>query len=99
MASTRESGPDTVLLLLHGLGATGAVWHAAAREFEKRADLMILTPDHSGHGEGAPDAPYTVEKLASAALGHVPPHRRLFVVGHSMGGYVALALAGGGFGV
>jgi pimeloyl-ACP methyl ester carboxylesterase len=99
MASNRELASETVLLLLHGLGATGAVWHGVAREFEKRADLTILAPDHLGHGAGAPAAPYTVEKLATAAFRHIPGHRRLFVVGHSMGGYVALALAGGGFGV
>ena len=70
------------MLLLHGLGATGGVWRG----------WDGLAPDLPGHG-GAPwDPPYTFARHAEAVLpllGDEP----VTVVGHSMGGVVALALA------
>lgn len=68
-------------LLLHGLGAVGRVWRGAA-----------VAPDLPGHGRAAWDAPYTFEKHARAALEVMPPGE-VDVVGHSMGGVVALVLA------
>lgn len=69
-------------LLLHGLGATGAVW----RGFDG------LAPDLPGHGSGAWDPPYTFERLAAAVLPMLPDEP-VAVIGHSMGGVVGLVLA------
>lgn len=73
------------MLLLHGLGATGGVWHG----------WTGVAPDLPGHGSAAWDAPYSFTRLAESVL----PLLDAFdapvpVVGHSMGGVVALALAG-----
>ena len=70
------------MLLLHGLGATADVW----RGFEGTA------PDLPGHGSAAWAAPYTFEAHARA-VADLLPSEPVTVIGHSMGGVVALALA------
>lgn len=71
----------TSTLLLHGLGAVREVWRGAA-----------AAPDLPGHGGAAWDPPYTYERYARAVLEQLP-QGEVDVVGHSMGGVVALALA------
>lgn len=68
-------------LLLHGLGAVGEVWRGAG-----------LAPDLPGHGTAGWDPPYTYERHARAVLAALPEDP-VDVVGHSMGGVVALVLA------
>lgn len=74
-----------MMLLLHGLGATSGVW----RGYDG------LAPDLPGHGTAAWEPSYSFERHAVAVLplldglGDEP----MTVVGHSMGGVVALALA------
>jgi pimeloyl-ACP methyl ester carboxylesterase len=70
------------MLLLHGLGATNAVWRA----------WEGVAPDLPGHGTAAWEPAYSFTRHAEAVLpllGDEP----VTVVGHSMGGVVALALA------
>lgn len=86
------------MLLLHGLGTTGAVWSEVGRRLATH-DRTILAPDLPGHGTGPTAPSYTLDTLARGAVREVPQHRRLVVVGHSLGGYVALALASGTYGV
>jgi len=78
------------MLLLHGLGATGGVWHGLAGACPGPA----LAPDLPGHGTARWTATYSFAGHAEAVLplldrfdGPVP------VLGHSMGGVVALELA------
>lgn len=93
----RPLGGAPTLLLLHGLTDSGAAWADAVRHWQGR--FAILAVDHRGHG----DSPrFTSEQLAGHpgdvmvedAL-HVleqlpePP----VVLGHSLGGAVALAAA------
>lgn len=82
-------------LLLHGLGATGAVWD----DLVARLDHRVYAPDLPGHG-GAPRLPrYTFGGLAAAVADGLPTRGPVVVVGHSLGGVVALTLATGWFGV
>lgn len=92
-ASTR-----TVVVLLHGLGTTGAVWRGVGHALERAGSFEILAPDLPGHGAAGAGAPYSVGRLAAAVAASIPAQRRLLVAGHSLGGYVALALASGWFG-
>ncbi|MEU7867736.1 alpha/beta fold hydrolase [Dactylosporangium sp. NPDC049140] len=79
------------LLLLHGLGATGAVWSGWAPLLARHWPGRWLAPDLPGHG-GAADLPeYTFDALA-AAVGPLVDGRTV-VLGHSLGGAVGLALA------
>ncbi len=58
-----------------------------------------VTPDLPGHGRSSRLPRYTVGDLAAAVAASVPPASRVVVLGHSLGGVVALALASGAFGV
>jgi pimeloyl-ACP methyl ester carboxylesterase len=78
------------MLLLHGLGATGGVWRGLARAYGG----PVLAPDLPGHGTAAWTATYSFAGHAEAVLAlldrfDVP----VPVLGHSMGGVVALELA------
>jgi pimeloyl-ACP methyl ester carboxylesterase len=85
-------------LLLHGLGATGAVWGPVAALLAARGAGRSIAPDLRGHG-AAPWAPsYSVGAAAADLAPQVALEPELYVVGHSFGGYVALALASGWFG-
>jgi len=86
------------VVLIHGAGATGAVWQGAAAELGGTPGLDVRAPDLAGHGEAPPDPPYSVGRLAAAVAASLPPGQPVFVAGHSLGGYVALALASGWFG-
>jgi len=84
-------------LLLHGLGATGAVWEPVAALLAARGDRSIA-PDLRGHGAAPWAASYSVGAAAADLAPAVAGETALYVVGHSFGGYVALALASGWFG-
>jgi pimeloyl-ACP methyl ester carboxylesterase len=86
---------DPLLVLLHGLGATGEVWDTWRPLLARRWPGRWLAPDLPGHGGSPPLAGYTFEAFADAVAGIVPPSSRVVVLGHSLGGVVGLALASG----
>ena len=88
-----------LLVLLHGLGATGDVWEGWRPLLADRWPGRWLAPDLPGHGGSPLLAAYTFDGFAAAVAGVIPPRTRTVVLGHSLGGVVALALASGGFGV
>jgi pimeloyl-ACP methyl ester carboxylesterase len=92
------TGPRTVLLL-HGLGATAAVWNGVRREIEQRSLGRWLAPDLGGHGGSPWRSHYTIGDHAIEAAELVRGTQQLFVIGHSLGAYIALALASRWFGV
>jgi pimeloyl-ACP methyl ester carboxylesterase len=96
-----ESGGSgsRVFLLLHGLGATAAVWSGVRRVIEQRALGRWVAPDLSGHGGSARQHHYTVGGHAAEVVESVGNAQDLFVVGHSLGAYIGLALASRWFGV
>ena len=91
-------GPGAYLLL-HGLGATGAVWRGVCREIDVRGDGEWLVVDLPGHGGSAAPPQYSVGAMAWAVAQVLTPDRSWRIVGHSLGVYVGLALASGWFGV
>jgi pimeloyl-ACP methyl ester carboxylesterase len=88
---------EPLLVLLHGLGATGDVWRGWWPFLAQRWPGRWIAPDLPGHGGSPPMAAYTFDDLAAAVAGIVQPSARIVVLGHSLGGVVGLALAGGGF--
>jgi pimeloyl-ACP methyl ester carboxylesterase len=84
-------GGGPVLLLLHGLGATGDVWTGWRPLLARRWPGRWLAPDLPGHGGSAPLDRYTFAGLADAVAHLLEPGS--VVVGHSLGGVVGLALA------
>jgi pimeloyl-ACP methyl ester carboxylesterase len=90
---------EPVLLLLHGLGATGDVWQGWRPLLARRWPGRWLAPDLPGHGGSPPLSSYTFESLAAAVADTVGTGARTVVLGHSLGGVVGLALASGAFSV
>src|SRR5437773_11455974 len=92
-----DGGP--VLLLLHGLGATGDVWRGLLDLLNDRWPGRWVAPDLPGHGGSEALASYSFGRLAAAVAPAVPPADRVVALGPSLGGVVALTLARGRFGV
>jgi pimeloyl-ACP methyl ester carboxylesterase len=88
---------EPLLVLLHGLGATGEVWAGWWPLLAQRWPGRWLAPDLPGHGGSPPLAAYTFHGFAAAVAGIVPPSAGTVVLGHSLGGVIGLALAGGRF--
>ncbi|VTU36932.1 acetoin dehydrogenase E2 subunit dihydrolipoyllysine-residue acetyltransferase [Variovorax sp. PBS-H4] len=95
-------GPD-LLLMLHGMGATGAVWSPMCAMAGARWAGRWVVMDLPGHGRSDRQDSYAIGQYAAsvarAVLPHVEPAGRLVVLGHSLGGVISLALATGWFGV
>jgi pimeloyl-ACP methyl ester carboxylesterase len=90
---------EPVLLLVHGLGATGDVWRGLHDLLRARWPGSWVAPDLPGHGGSDPLPGYSFGHLAAALASTLPPADHVVVLGHSLGGVVALALASGWFGV
>ncbi|SNS87817.1 Pimeloyl-ACP methyl ester carboxylesterase [Geodermatophilus pulveris] len=92
---------DHLLLLLHGLGATGAVWDRLLPLAEASWPGPWAVPDLRGHGRSPAEPPYgyAVHAADVAALVAASGAARVTVLGHSFGGVVGAVLAGGWYGV
>jgi pimeloyl-ACP methyl ester carboxylesterase len=88
-----------VLLLLHGLGATGDVWNGWPPLLSERWPGRWLAPDLPGHGGSDPLPRYSFENLAASLAGLVGATDHLTVLGHSLGGVLGLTMANGSFDV
>jgi len=86
---------EPILVLLHGLGATGDVWAEWAPLLARQWPGRWLAPDLPGHGGSPALAAYTFENLAAAVAGIIPASSCIFVLGHSLGGVVGLEMASG----
>jgi pimeloyl-ACP methyl ester carboxylesterase len=82
--------PGTVVLV-HGLGHSARYWRRLAEALAKRG-FEVVAPDLRGFGDAPlPLGPYAIEDLAADLDARV--EGRFHLVGHSMGGMVALAWA------
>jgi pimeloyl-ACP methyl ester carboxylesterase len=85
---------DTALIFLHGWGGDREYWKNQADVFA--TDYMVVTVDQAGHGASGKDRKtWTVDALASDVESVVKDLslKRVILVGHSMGGPVALLAA------
>jgi pimeloyl-ACP methyl ester carboxylesterase len=80
----RGGSGESVLLLLHGLGATGDVWHGWEPLLARRWSGRWVAPDLPGHGGSRSLSGYTFEALAAAVARIVEPDARVVVLGHSL---------------
>ena len=94
------SGPGPVrrvVLAAHGITASHRAWAPVAERLAAAPGVLVLAPDLRGRGRSADlPGPYGMaghaEDLA-AVLERLAPGRRAVLAGHSMGGFVAVALA------
>src|SRR3954454_10362205 len=87
----RMAGQGPALVLIHGIAGTNAVWEEVFPELA--TDHTVIAPDLPGHGDsGTPAGDYSLGAMAATvrdlliALGH----DRATIVGHSLGGGVAM---------
>jgi pimeloyl-ACP methyl ester carboxylesterase len=88
------AGAGPVLLLVHGMGGGYENWREVIEPLTRRH--TVVAPDLPGHGASAPgNGDYSIGALAASlrdlllALGH----ERATLVGHSLGGGIAMQLA------
>ncbi|RJQ75899.1 alpha/beta fold hydrolase [Amycolatopsis panacis] len=89
-----DEGTGPAVLLLHGWAGDGTDWSPLAADLI--ADHRVVVPDHRGHGRSSvPDGPYDAKTLAAdaATLLRACDVPSAVVIGHSLGGAVASALA------
>jgi pimeloyl-ACP methyl ester carboxylesterase len=92
--SYSDTGKGTAIVLLHGFLENQTMWQDLAPELSKK--YRVITLDLLGHGEsGCFGYVHSMEENAEvvrAVLSKLRIRKAIFV-GHSMGGYVALAFA------
>lgn len=89
-----DTGKGTALVLLHGFLENLSMWEAFIPEFSKKHRVIAI--DLLGHGETeCLGYIHTMEDQADMvhAVLHDLKIRKAIFIGHSMGGYVALAFA------
>lgn len=90
----KEKGQGQAVVLLHGFCGSSDYWNELLPLLP--GSHRFIAPDLRGHGDsGAPEGTYTMEAIADdiAQLIERLELGRAIVLGHSLGGYAALALA------
>lgn len=90
----RIAGDGPPLLLVHGIAGSGLTWEDVMPALAERN--TVIAPDMLGHGESAkPRGDYSLGAYASGLrdLLSVLGHDRATIVGHSLGGGVAMVFA------
>ena len=102
---SRHAGSDShtggkVVLLLHDVGSSSAVWHDVATELSETGAYFVFALDSRGHGRSTWSSRYEVELLARDVHGFIVQRnlysRPVCVIGLGMGGLVGIMLAGMG---
>lgn len=89
-----ESGKGNVVLLIHGFLEDASMWRDLTAYLDKR--YRVISVDLLGHGKSdCYGYVHTMEDQADMLFALISQLRlrKISVVGHSMGGYVALAFA------
>jgi pimeloyl-ACP methyl ester carboxylesterase len=92
--SYRTAGSGPVVLLIHGIAGTSEQWANVAPVLAE--SFTVVAPDLLGHGQSAkPQGDYSLGAYAVSLrdLLIVLGHRRASVVGHSLGGGIAMQFA------
>jgi len=89
----RKTGNGPAIMLLHGFPDSGAIWCDIADELA--ANYTVIDPDLPGAGHSSLLKETLLPEMADG-LKQILDHegmKKVLVVGHSMGGYTALAFA------
>jgi pimeloyl-ACP methyl ester carboxylesterase len=95
MLAIREEGAGDPLVLVHGAGTSAAIWHCVIPRLA--ADRRVVAPDLPGYGASPAAGPgFALEEVADglvAGLEEAGVPAPYDLVGHSMGGAIAILLA------
>src|SRR5215475_16007079 len=90
----RIAGSGPAILLVHGIGVNSTTWNTVQAKLAQR--FTVIPPDLLGHGQSdKPRADYSVAAYANGMrdLLSVLDIERVTIVGHSLGGGVAMQFA------
>ncbi|MGZ5198019.1 MAG: alpha/beta fold hydrolase [Kaistella sp.] len=89
-----DTGKGRVVVLLHGYLGSHEVWNSTTEDLSR--SYRVIAIDLPGHGEtanfGYAHSMELMAKCVKAVMDHLRL-KRFVIIGHSMGGYVALAFA------
>lgn len=89
-----DQGSGEVIVLLHGYLETSEIWHSFADKL--KTDFRVISLDLPGHGSSDMFGEvHTMEQIATAVYELIKKLdiRKIFLLGHSLGGYATLAFA------
>ena len=92
--SYTDRGHGRCMVLLHGYLESGRVWDSFIERFPR--GFRMIVPDLPGHGKsGSWGRVHSMDDLAAAVKAILDKEkiRKIFLAGHSMGGYVTMAFA------
>ena len=92
----RVQGEGRPLILLHGFGESGTIWNEQIDVLA--AICRVIVPDLPGSGSSLPAESTSLDTMDAyaallGALLDAEGHTSCIIIGHSMGGYIALAFA------
>lgn len=89
----QDRGSGYPVVLVHGFGEEANIWDEIAAALEKQYRLII--PDIPGSGESELTEDMSIEGMAATlfTLLHAEEIAHCCMIGHSMGGYITLAVA------
>src|SRR5579859_274110 len=90
----RKLGKGKSVILIHGFCETHEIWSGFAEDFS--GEFEVFSVDLPGFGKSPiPPPPFSIRDIALKMLDWTDRNNisQPFVVGHSLGGYVALAMA------
>ena len=82
------------MVLLHGFLENNAIWKDYSKSLSKR--YLVICPDLPGHGKTSNFGYcHSMDFMAECVLAILKKHgiRKFHLIGHSMGGYVSMAIA------
>ena len=102
LAADRGGEGASLLVLLHGLGATRQVWRPLLADVSDHWKGRWIAPDMPGHGASPRQASYLPGAQAAAVADLIRAEGvegDVVLFGHSMGGTISLTLSSGYFGI
>ena len=86
-----ESGQGRPIIILHGLFGSARNWQGISRKLTE--DYHVITPDLRNHGESPHKATMSYQEMADDIVSLINSRglNDVIIIGHSMGGKVAMA--------
>lgn len=89
----RESGSGPALIILHGVFGSGENWFTVAKKFSEH--FRVFLPDQRNHGRSPHSEEFSYPLLVQDLKDFADQQglKKFFLIGHSMGGKVAMHFA------